>query len=72
MIPRFVNALCCLLDWKCLISLGTVSLMHVDLTFQLSWKSAKVDCFFAAVQLLPTLILLPVLNNVQQYMGKKK
>lgn len=40
-----MNALCYLLDWKCLIYPETVSLMHVHLTFQLSWKSARVDCF---------------------------
>lgn len=40
-----MNALCYLLDWKCLICPETVSLMHVHLTFQLSWKSARVDCF---------------------------
>jgi hypothetical protein len=33
---RFVNALCYLLDSKCLTFLETVLLMHVDLIFQQS------------------------------------
>jgi hypothetical protein len=40
-----VNALCYLLDWKCSIYLETVSLMLVDLTFQLFWKNARVKHF---------------------------
>lgn len=70
MISRFVNALCYLLDWKCLISLGTVSLMHVDLTFQLSCKSAKVKCFFCCAVNANVSFLSPVSNNVRQHNRK--